>query len=487
MIFTTKFYATILDMYPFQIFYKIFYNYFSASQKREHRFAGFLEQTFPGLAALVLLCGVVLFLGTAQVAAQPAKDSKNNKDKKIDTTYRPDDADKGMKKEFKRVGTVTFTLQGGVQNITNHLEHSTTGERRDIIIDDFGALYYTVILGLRFGTHAQGWENINNGFRYNRSNKGFFTDFEFGIKTYNFGGKTADYAYYPTQFTIQHAGGPNTLTDRLGNVVDSHVITLAERTKVGDNMVAIFPWQTVVGGQVVDDPSYDPLLNDKDDLYHIMGINTGDTNVRQMLESHGAAATKSMTIFINSYYHFNFFHWMFGLVGLDLGTVFDSSIGLSFRLNRYVDITDFNRFVSYNNDNFTGNIGVITRNYINFGKKLRTKLSYMFPIVGFFVNRLQMDDLNAEEHIAEIAVEYYAVSYIYLSVGFQYSYYPFNSKSAESVIRTQPEGGDAEVIDGLRPVGRGIVFTDGQYNHGFNQIRRDAWEIYFAVSFDLNL
>lgn len=406
-----------------------------------------------------LVLTLLVFFLSHPVFAQDDSDSK---------------ADKG-----KRVGTITLTLQGGVQNITNHLENPLTGEKRQIIIDDYSSPYYTMILALRGGTHVEGWEDINNGFRYNRSNRGFFTDVEFGIKTYQLGNK-GNLTNYPQQFTIKHVGGPNTLVDRYGNTFTSQTITLGSREEVGDSTVSVHPWQEVVDGVVVDTGDYTD-----NDYYNYLGIDTEDDDVRAMLESHGVASTKSMTIFINSYYHFNFFHTLFNYIGINLGSVFDASIGLSLRFNRYVDFTDFNRFVSYNSDNFDSVIGIISRNYINFGRKLRLKLSYMFPVVGFLANKFEAKNINAEEHIAEIAFDYYALPYVYLSAGFIYTYYPFNKNHSDYTIRTTPEGGDAEIIEDVRPTGRGIDFT-GIYNDGFVQPLRTSWEAYIAVSVDVN-
>lgn len=390
-------------------------------------------------------------------------------------------ADQGNKKKFKSVGTVTLTLQGGIQSITNYLRNNDTGEERTIEISDAGSPYSTIILSLRFGTQVEGWEDINNGFRYNRSNRGFFTDFEFGVKTYSFGSSRTDsFASFPTKFTINHTAGPNTLgsngngIDSLGNEISSQEITLGERVKSGDNTIALFPWEVLDG--ITGLTSEDPTKYSDNDYYNYLGIDTTDAGVRDILKSHGVAATKSMTIFINSYYHL-----------LSLGSFFDSSMGLSFRLNRYVDFTDLNRFVSYNSDNFDTVIGIIFRNYFNFGKKARLKASYMFPIVGFFTNRLKRDDFNQEEHIAELSIEYYAIPFVYVSLGAQYSYFPYNKRHPYSNIRNAPEGGDAEVIPGVRPVGRGITFIPGQYNYGFSQTRRDSLEIYLSVSFDVNL
>jgi len=412
---------------------------------------------------------MVLFLallagGSKTLSAQTINDTLSSKEKKD---------------PYASVGTITFTIQGGVQNITNYIEKPTTGEKRQIIIDDFGSPLITMILAMRFGTHTEGWENINNGFRYNRSNKGFFTDFEFGIKTYSFGGNSAEYASYPSTFTIKHTGGPNTLP---GGYTEQQII-LGSQEKVGENFVSLLPWEQVVDGVVVQDPS----KYADNDYINFLGIDTTDADVRKILESHGVAATKSTTIFFNSYYHFNLFHEMFSWIGLNLGTFFDSSIGLSLRLNKYVDIADFNRFVSYNNDNYGSVLGIISRNYFNFGKKLRWKVSYMFPVVGFFSNKLKGDQMNSEEHILETSVDFYAMPYIYISVGLQYSYFPFNKYHSDYTIRTAPEGGDAEIIPGVRDIGRGITFVDGVYNYGFVQTRRDAWEIYGAVSFDVNL
>lgn len=432
-----------------------------------------------GLALGGTLVPLSLVAQEQQQDEQKQEDAEQQKDKKKSGRLglQPEGVDKGMDAELERVGTITFTAQYGVQNITNFLHHPETGEQRQVVIDDYGSGYMTLILSLRFGTHVQGWEDINNGFRYNRSNKGFFTDFEFGIKTYGFGNASEQFATNPLSFTMKHTGGPNTLPGG----VDEHTVTLAERKELGDDIKAVFPWQYVDE----NDEIQTIFLYTEDDSYPA-GFDTTDDSIQKLLESHGPAATKSMTVFINSYYHFNLFHWLFGLVGADLGTVFDSSIGLSLRFNRYVDYTDFNRFVSYNTDNIQPVIGIITRNYINFGKKLRTKLVYMFPVVGFWGNLANRHDINQEEHIAEVAIEYYVMPYIYLSVGAQYSYYPFNDAHPHSKIRNSPEGGDDEISDNLDRV-RGIYFADGEYNHGFYQDRREAWEIYGAVSFDLNL
>ncbi|MCS6984043.1 MAG: hypothetical protein NZM25_02805 [Leptospiraceae bacterium] len=327
----------------------------------------------------------------------------------------------------RTLGSITIRLSYGLYNFETVIRNPATQDERR-----YSLAYPWFMIGgevaVRIGRDETGFHDNNKetGFIYYRSNRGLFTDMEFGFRTF----AQEEDSSQPTVYKYQ--------STNLGS--QTYIVDLGAT-------------QEVNGFQII---SYDPNANN--------GAGLKDGITTSMRIRYGGRAARVSMFYFNNYYHLTPLNFL-----LNFGSSFrwyDGSLGVSMRAFYYSDYSDPERMLENRDDNTNATFALVLRQYFQFHPRVRLRSHYYYPFVSHLARSLRNHTFNEEEHVFDTGIDIYVISYIYVSVGYEYHLWRHNPKSPRRLLRYSP------------------VFTARQ---GYENVMRTSGEFYGAVAVDIPL
>lgn len=326
--------------------------------------------------------------------------------------YAQSEADNLEKKQRyqdsdRTYGTFTMRFSYGLYDYqTNYYNPSTEVQR--IYTDTFAHPFIGFEMAFRMGHDKYGFYAPDNpaGFHYYRSNRGIFTDFEIGMKTY--------YDKRPTKYnvTVNCNGADKTSCNGQSSATEN--VDLAEELYYYD----IYGITT----------------------YYSQSQDEGaklDNITPKIRKSAGQDAS-----IVNLYYFNNFFHFTPLNYLLNFGSSFkwfDASIGPSLRIFHYADYGDYKELHPSENDNSYATIAIVYRQYVKlFSDSLRWRLHYYWPAFSEIARLTDDKTFNEAEQVIDTGIDIYLISYFYITVGYEYHIWNVNSASEDRFNTSRP-------------------------------------------------
>lgn len=326
-------------------------------------------------------------------------------------------------------GTITVAFSAGLYNFTNKTENPNTNTSRTYSLP-FDGLYTTMLgfdAAFRLGRDKDKDHDSGTGFHYYRSNKGIFTDFEFGAKAQRTENK-------PSRFDFSESSAAGTTNAAVDLGADTTTLP-ASSTAVQNLSKA--------------------------------GISS------QLKQAVGTKAAEVTMFYANTYYHLTPLNFI-----LNWGSAFrwfDSSIGPSLRVWYYRDYSDPVRTANRNDDWTYATFMVVYRQYIQFHSLVRLRTHFYFPALSYFTQLAKSPRFNENEFILNTALEFYAIRLgsvgAIVSVGYEGHWWTANPYSTDRYVRTGFTGD---------------TVTDSVYA-GFEHKTRTSWEAFATVAFEFHL
>lgn len=292
------------------------------------------------------------------------------------------------------IGTVTFRMTYGLYDFESIYGNPATDHER-IYSLNVGWPMIGGELAVRLGKDKKNYHyDPGAGFSYYRSNRGIFTDFEFGIKSLYNDPQPSSY-----DLTIKNNGQ----TDFEGTVDLGLDQTYTDDTTGTTVTTSVF------------DSSQEAAQKD------------GITALAR--SRYGAVSAKATLFYLNTYYHLTPLNYI-----LNFGSDFlwyDASLGPSLRVAHYGDYGDPARMQALNNDNTRASFALVLRQYIQLHSRFRLRAHYYYPFVGELARLFKAPQFNYDEHILDAGVDIYLIKYIYLSFGYEYHLWQINGSSED--------------------------------------------------------
>ena len=293
------------------------------------------------------------------------------------------------------IGSIGLKLSFGLSDFNSDYQNSSETRRYSL---EYPFPTAGFELSLRMGHDKNKFFSSKNGPTYYRSNKSFFLDMELGGKFFCGIGGTTDNQNNcrpPTHYTYQRTNSANAL----GKSTTVHTDSLAE-LRVSDNRSAA----------------------------NADGISDPDATFRAT----GQKAAFQTTVYFNNYFHFTPLNYI-----MNFGSSFrwfDSSFGPSLRISRYGDYGDPLRMQSINNDAIFSNLDLVIRLFMHipFTKdRIRLRAHGYYPLFSQINRLFRGRELNNEEYIVDGGIDVFIIKFVYISAGFEYSYWKINPNSPD--------------------------------------------------------